>query len=134
MTKEAEFAFKQAFAYCPYSPEAVFHFMDLLLTQNRIDDAIAILQTCHKLDPYNGQISDWIDQLSHGKSNSPGDQVRAAFGQIQHLLETGDTNRAMMTLDQVVSFAGADPGILLSAADMYIRRGIPKAPNYWTVS
>ncbi len=126
VTKEAEFAFKQAFAYCPYSPEAVFHFMDLLLTQNRIDDAIAILQTCHKLDPYNGQISDWIDQLSHGKSNSPGDQVRAAFGQIQHLLETGDTNRAMMTLDQVVSFAGADPGILLSAADMYIRAGSPK--------
>ena len=29
--KEAEFAFKQAFAYCPYSPEAVFHFMEMLL-------------------------------------------------------------------------------------------------------
>jgi hypothetical protein len=31
VTKEAEFAFKQAFAYCPFSPEAVFHFMNLLL-------------------------------------------------------------------------------------------------------
>jgi hypothetical protein len=67
VTKEAEFALKQALAMCPYSPEAVFHLMDLLLTQNRIDDAIMILQVCHELDPYNGQITEWIDQLSHGR-------------------------------------------------------------------
>ena len=127
MTKEAEFAFKQAFAYCPYSPEAVFHFMDLLLQQNRIDDALAILKTCLKLDPYNNQISDWVDQLTRSKTTSPGEQVRAAFGQVQHAIEAGQTNAAVQMLDQVVSFGGSDPGTLLTAADMYLRMGNPKS-------
>jgi tetratricopeptide (TPR) repeat protein len=126
VTKEAEFAFKQAFAYCPYSPEAVFHFMDLLLTQNRIEDAVAILQTCHKLDPYNGQISDWIDQLSRSKPNSANDQIRAAFTRIQQAIEGGQTNAALQMLDTLVSFAGSDPSTLLGASDMYLRLGSGK--------
>jgi Flp pilus assembly protein TadD len=127
VTKEAEFAFKQAFAFCPYSPEAVFHFMDLLLQQNRIDDALAILKTCQKLDPYNNQIDDWVDQLSRSKSTTPNDQIRAAFGQIQRAIDAGQTNAALGMLDQVSSFAGADPGALLQAATMYLRLGNPKA-------
>jgi hypothetical protein len=44
VNKEAEFALKQALACFPYSPEAVFHFMDLLLSKPtpRIDDAIPL--------------------------------------------------------------------------------------------
>jgi tetratricopeptide (TPR) repeat protein len=126
VTKEAEFAFKQAFAYCPYSPEAVFHFMELLLNQNRLDDALAILRTCQKLDPYNGQINDWVDQLSRSKTTSPADQVRAAFGQIQHAIDAGQTNTALQGLDQIVAFVGSEPSALLGAADMYLRLGSPK--------
>ena len=33
--REAEFAYKQAFAYCPYSPEAVYRFVQLLLKMGR---------------------------------------------------------------------------------------------------
>ncbi|HEY3853446.1 MAG TPA: DUF2723 domain-containing protein [Verrucomicrobiae bacterium] len=127
VTKEAEFAFKQAFAFCPYSPEAVFHFMDLLLTQNRIDEAIRVLQTCHKLDPYNGQISDWIDQLSHSRPNSASDQIKAAFGQIAKAIEGGQTNAALQMLDTVVNYAGSDPVTIISAADMYMRLGSAKS-------
>ncbi|HEY3912935.1 MAG TPA: DUF2723 domain-containing protein [Verrucomicrobiae bacterium] len=127
VTKEAEFAFKQAFAFCPYSPEAVFHFMDLLLQQNRIDDALAILKTCLKLDPYNSQISDWVDQLTRSKTTSPGEQVKSAFTQVQHAIEIGQTNAALQMLDQIVNFAGTDPGILINAADMYLRLGNPKS-------
>ena len=29
MIKEADFAFRQAFAFCPYSPEAVFRYVNL---------------------------------------------------------------------------------------------------------
>ena len=81
MNKEAEFAFKQAFAYCPFSPEAVFHFMDLLLSQPtpRIDDAILLLETCHKLDPYNGQITDWIDQLKRSKTGARGTRLPDSY-------------------------------------------------------
>ena len=74
VTKEAEFAFKQAFAYCPFSPEAVFSLHGLCVLSQpspRIDDAILILETCHKLDPYNGQITDWIDQFAAQQDRRP---------------------------------------------------------------
>src|SRR5205807_2441264 len=49
MIKEADFAFRQAFAFCPYSPEAVFRYVNLLLSLHRIDDAYIIASTCQKL-------------------------------------------------------------------------------------
>jgi hypothetical protein len=55
MVREAEFAFKQAFAFCPYSPEAVFRFVSLLMTARRPADALLVAETCLKLDPYSGQ-------------------------------------------------------------------------------
>ena len=67
MAKEAEFALKQSFAFCPYSPETVFHLLQLLTSENRIGDAVLILETCHKLDPYNEQITDWIHQFKRVK-------------------------------------------------------------------
>jgi thioredoxin-like negative regulator of GroEL len=127
VTKEAEFAFKQAFAYCPYSPEAVFHFMDLLLTQNRVDDALAVLKTCQKLDPYNGQISDWVEQLSHGRpGGSPADQVRGMFNQVQQAIQAGQTNSAAQMLDMLVNASGSEPMVLLEASDFYLRLGNAK--------
>ena len=48
MIKEADFALKQAFAFCPYSPEAVFRYVQLLMTTQRLDDAIIIATTCLK--------------------------------------------------------------------------------------
>jgi hypothetical protein len=124
VNKEAEFAFKQAFAYCPFSPEAVFHFMDLLLSQPtpRIDDAILLLETCHKLDPYNGQITDWIDQLKRSKTGAPAaEQIKAALSQMQKALAEGNTNNAVTILDQLLNFGGADPNTLMTVADAYLR-------------
>ena len=57
--KEAEFTFLQAFAFCPYSPEAVFRYAQLLLQLHRFDDALLVAETCLKLDPYNGQVRGW---------------------------------------------------------------------------
>ena len=51
LRKEADFAFRQAFALCPYSPEAVFRYTQLLLQLNRTADASLVAQTCLKLDP-----------------------------------------------------------------------------------
>ncbi len=122
VTKEAEFAFKQAFAYCPFSPEAVFHFMNLLLGQNRVDDSILLLQTCHKLDPYNDQVSYYLEQLKKSKAAGPAnDQIKQAFAQVQQAIALGQTNAAAQLLDQLSGVAGADPGMLLSVADGYLR-------------
>jgi predicted Zn-dependent protease len=125
VTKETEFALKQAFAYCPYSPEAVFHFMDLLLNANRIDDALLVLKTCHKLDPYNDQINSWIDQLEHNKNSAGGggDQVRQFFAQIQRAIEAKQSNAAEQMLDQLLRYPAVDPNMMMGVADMYLRIG-----------
>src|ERR1019366_6341572 len=39
MAREADFAFRQAWALCPYSPEAVFRYVNFLLGQKRVADA-----------------------------------------------------------------------------------------------
>ena len=117
--KEAEFAFKQAFAYCPYSPEAVFHFMEMLLQNpGRIDDAILILETCHKLDPYNVQISEWIDQLNRNKGGAP---VAQALAQVSQDLAQGQSNAAEQILDQLLNLPGLDPSTLGNVANEYLR-------------
>ena len=45
MTDAADLAFRQAFALCPYSPEAVCRYADFLAAQGRKEDAISVLET-----------------------------------------------------------------------------------------
>jgi tetratricopeptide (TPR) repeat protein len=61
--REGDFAFKQSFAFCPYSPEAVIRYANFLFQFQRFDDALIVAKTCRKLDPYNGQITGLIDQI-----------------------------------------------------------------------
>jgi hypothetical protein len=49
MRTETDYAFKQAFALCPISPEAVFRYVNFLLAQRRLDEAILLAQTAHEL-------------------------------------------------------------------------------------
>ena len=66
MIKEAEFAFKQAYAFCPYSPEALFRYINLLVTTlGRFEDARLLAITSQKLDPYNGQIKNLVRDLDN---------------------------------------------------------------------
>lgn len=70
--QEADFTLKQAFAFCPYSPEALFRYVQLLVQpppsiQPRVDDALALARTAQKLDPYNGSITGLIASLEDAK-------------------------------------------------------------------
>jgi tetratricopeptide (TPR) repeat protein len=127
--KEAEFALKQAFAYCPYSPEAVFHLMQLLLARNRIEEAIMVLKTCHKLDPYNGQITDWITNLEQarqkgGNSNTSGNvTIQQFLDQVQQQIAARNTNVADHMLQQILDLPQADAATLIHVADLYLRLG-----------
>ena len=56
MTKEADFAFKQAFALCPTSPEAVYRYASFLVANQRKSDAILLAQAAANIDPANQQI------------------------------------------------------------------------------
>ena len=71
MIKETEFAFKQAYAFCPYSPEAIFRYINLLVTFQRIDDALLLATTSFKLDPFNTQIEGLINELKRIKASMP---------------------------------------------------------------
>ena len=51
MITEADFAYRQAFAFCPYSPEVVVRYVGFLAAFHRFDDALLVAETCLKLDP-----------------------------------------------------------------------------------
>lgn len=70
VAKEAEFAMKQSFAFCPYSPEATFRYMQLLLTTGRLDEARLIATTAQKFDPHNSMIRSAIQDIDRYKAAS----------------------------------------------------------------
>jgi tetratricopeptide (TPR) repeat protein len=102
LRRETDFAFKQAFAFCPYSPEAVFRYINFLLQYGRIDDALLVAQTCQKLDPYNDQVKGLVKQLGDIKNQSANRaQVET---QVQHMENEARTNPG--NLQNLLSLAG----------------------------
>jgi len=61
--READFAYKQSFAFCPYSPEAVFRYTSLLTSLQRFEDAYKLVETGLRFDPENGAFQSLRDQL-----------------------------------------------------------------------
>ncbi len=149
LVRETDFAFKQAFAFCPYSPEAVFRYVNFLLSYNRLDDAAIVAETCLKLDPFNESVKGLVTQLQQFKKESgarlqlqqmqseavtkPTDfknilQLGSAYAQMQ------DTNRtfalfrqASAFFDQELTNAHADPENLTAMAQISAALGdVPK--------
>jgi len=136
--READFTFLQAFAFCPYSPEAVFRYVQLLLQFNRMDDALIVAETCLKLDPYNGSVQGLLENLKKIKNDqaniakarnniqgmeeqirtNPGD-IQAAFNLAGAYLEMQQTDRAAMVFDRVIANPNVDPNAVLSIAKAY---------------
>ena len=90
LIRETDFAFKQAFAYCPYSPEAVYRYVNFLMQYGRFDDAVIVAKTCKKLDPYNNSITELIRQLEGYKAQSA-DRTQA-INQINTMENIARTN------------------------------------------
>jgi beta-lactamase regulating signal transducer with metallopeptidase domain/tetratricopeptide (TPR) repeat protein len=146
LSKEADLAFRQSFALCPYSPEAVFRYAQLLLQLNRKDDALLVAQTCLKLDPDNrqvlglvnsiqsfkkqaGEIGQAVDILQHriDKFGATTTNIQEVLDQANTFLQMQQTNRAIQVLDKAVSDPGADTGVLVSVAQQYAQMGnVPK--------
>jgi hypothetical protein len=139
--KEAEFTFKQAFAFCPYSPEAVFRYVNLLLQVNRLDEAMIIAETCQKLDPYNGQVVKLVKDLHSFKQqaaamalsrNLPAlekavhdnpSNFAAALSLANTCIQMGQTDRALATLDGLMAVERPDPAVMVGVAQAYARLG-----------
>jgi hypothetical protein len=67
MNDEADFAFRQAWALCPYSPEAVVRYVNLLMSESRFSDALVVAETAAKMPEMKGRegepIRGLVDQL-----------------------------------------------------------------------
>jgi hypothetical protein len=63
MKTEADFAFRQAYALCPTSPEVLFRYTSFLTAQRRFDDAIALVHTTLKLTPADDHFYDQYENL-----------------------------------------------------------------------
>ncbi len=66
MERAADLAFRQAFALCPYSPEAVFRYVDLLSSQQRNSDALLLAETAARMPQMRGKEGESIRQLVKG--------------------------------------------------------------------
>jgi hypothetical protein len=60
----ADLAFRQAYALCPYSPEVVFRYVNLLENLQRHDDAVLIVKTPVRLSPDYKQFQDLLRNLT----------------------------------------------------------------------
>jgi tetratricopeptide (TPR) repeat protein len=142
LIKEAGFAFKQAFAFCPYSPETVSRYASLLASTGQLDDAILVAETCQRFDEESGFTQSLIDQLRKMKDGlanvavvqneisqfeqqfrANSNNVRAAFNLVSAYLKAQRADAAFQILDQLVARTNADAGTLLSVANAYVQLG-----------
>jgi Flp pilus assembly protein TadD len=142
MFKEADFAFRQAFAFCPFSPEAVFRYTTLLASVGRLQDAEMIIDTALRFDRENATLQSWANQVKSAGQNSgplqtqliPGQQQMAqleqqfrtnprdgkvAFELASAYMQMRQTNAAFHILDQLIDSPQADASLLLSVASAY---------------
>jgi thioredoxin-like negative regulator of GroEL len=148
MFKEAEFAFKQAYAFCPYSPEALFRWVNLLITTGRTDDALLIATTSQKLDPFNAQIEGLILELKRIKLQQGGmappapvpadpSAIMAQLAPLEQQFKANPKNvqlalqlasgymqaqqhaKAIEVADQILTNPQADSGSLIACANLY---------------
>ena len=131
MIKEADFTFRQAFAYCPFSPEAVYRYVNLLLSMQRIDDAILIVQTCKKLDQFNPSIDNLLAQVEGMKKQASAPaptgrtaETQAAFSEALRLTQNKQTNEAAKILDQLLLNPKADTALFMGVAQGFVQLGM----------
>ncbi|MGA3164228.1 MAG: DUF2723 domain-containing protein [Verrucomicrobiota bacterium] len=142
LIKEADFAFKQAFAFCPYSPEAAFRYINFLIQFNRLDDALLVARTCLDFDPYNGSIANLVKELKNFKKQS-GERIQIEtelqrmenemrvnptnFGNTFALaalyLQLQQTNRVIELFDQTLAVSNMPPDAVGAIVQFYAQIG-----------
>jgi tetratricopeptide (TPR) repeat protein len=142
LVRETDFALKQAFAFCPYSPEAVFRYVQFLASYNRIEDAILIADTCHQIDPNNGQVQSLVNSLKGARGQQAAmhqaqgnlqkmeadwrantSDLQAGFNLAATYLSLQQTNNALQVFDQVIASPKADVNAVLMVAQLLVGMG-----------
>lgn len=150
MLKEADFAFKQAFAFCPYSPEALYRYVQLLAGSRRFDEALLLAETSIKVDPNNAGLQNLISELQRLKTQAgggsqlerleanyranPGD-FNTAVSLAQAYAGVGRTAEVLRIADQMIANPAANSNQINFAAQVYQQLGdfarLEKALQRW---
>ena len=153
MLKEADFSFRQAFAFCPYSPEAVIRYINLLAGMQRFDDALLVAETCRKLDPENPSIVNLVNQLQEVKkgpnaaaqarnqllqlqnelaqlekeSKANPDDFQKALNLAAKYMQLQQNDRAIQVLDGMLDNPHAQPAVVMVVAQAFAQmNNLPK--------
>jgi len=138
--READFAFKQAFAFCPYSPETITRYATLLVSIGRTEDALLIAETSLRLDEESPFAQSVIEQIRSVKDNIAAlsqaqsqlaqveqqyrtntNSIQAAFNLVSAYLQLQQTTNAYGVLDEIMFRPSADANTLLSVANAYVQ-------------
>ena len=71
MFQEADLAFRQAFVLRPTYTEVMYRYLNLLVSMNRLDDALALARTFARLDPSNSQSEALIREIERRRQTAP---------------------------------------------------------------
>jgi tetratricopeptide (TPR) repeat protein len=135
--REAEYALKQAFAFCPYSPETTWNLASLLAATGRQEDALIVAKTCEAFDLENNGIRDLVRQLERVRGTAGTTPVNAetlanleaqirssptnfgaGFQAAATLFQSGRSNEAIAVFDSLLA-SSSDVGQLLQLAEGY---------------
>ncbi len=155
MLKEAEFSFKQAYAFCPFSPEALYRYVNVLAGVRRFDDALLLAQTSQKLDPGNQQLGNLVKELERLRGGGAGpapvppavQKAEAAYranpafsnavAYAQAAASIGDSGRVLRVADDIMGNTKADGSMVNFAMQIYAQlqdyAKLEAAITRWTV-
>ncbi len=137
MLKEADFAYKQAFAFCPYSPELVYRYTTLLVNHKRYDDAELVAATALSLDRDNLHLIELHKQLQAIRQQAAPNQAHALLAQYEQAYTHNPTNakvalglfslylelqqrdKAAAIIDRLAAMPNADTLTLTAAGQAY---------------
>ncbi|MDP7049050.1 MAG: DUF2723 domain-containing protein [Verrucomicrobiota bacterium] len=135
MTREYVFALKQAWAFCPYSPEVLSHFTQLLLSLGydefragdkatataRRDDAIHLVTTYERFDPESPMLRHLIRGIHEFNGVLDGKPPAAEKGLGLSDPEIQQIQQQLVGLQQRHAANPDDPKVTLELATIYLR-------------
>ena len=102
--KEAEFALKQAYAFCPYSPEALVKYASFLASFGRTKEAFLIAELSLEMDPENELMKSLYNQFKPYKDQPITPQTKAKpAASIPDQIKAAASNQAQAAATSVPS-------------------------------
>lgn len=118
LLREAEFSAKQAYALCPFSPEALYKLVNMLVLQGRFDESINLIMTSMMFDSENDGLKDLLAQVESIKAKSLAEGAKTKVQQLEqaYLADTNNYSNAISLAAQYLEAKRSSDaqGILLS--------------------